>query len=119
MESDKKCVQVKKKNSDVKNIEIDGRLVEDKNIIVEKFNDYFCSIGPNLSRAVPSCQKSFNDFLKESNKKSLFLFPLVREELLTIVNSLKAGKSPGYDGVNNDIIKQVINSDYSTPYSCF
>ena len=98
----------KKKNSDVKNIEIDGRLVEDKNIIVEKFNDYFCSIGPNLSRAVPSCQKSFNDFLKESNKKSLFLFPLVREELLTIVNSLKAGKSPGYDGVNNDIIKQVI-----------
>ena len=83
-------------------------VVQWKIIIVEKFNDYFCSIGPNLSRAVPSCQKSFNDFLKEFNKKCLFLFPVVREELLTIVNSLKARKSPGCDGVNNDIIKQVI-----------
>ena len=60
-------------------------------------------------RSLPVKKKQpFNDFLKESYKKSLFLIPLVMEELLTIVNSLKAVKSPGYDGVNNDIIKQVI-----------
>ena len=60
--------------------------------------------------SIEAITKSLCFTMKESNKKSLFLFPLVREELLTIVNSLKAGKSPGYDGVNNDIIKQVISA---------
>ena len=95
--------------SSIKHMKIDGDLVDNKNVIVEKFNDYFCNIGPNLSQAVPNCHKSFYDFLKEPNQQSLYLSPTNEVELFTVINSLKNGKSPGYDDISNDLIKNVIS----------
>ena len=96
------------KKSDIHDIRINGELIENRNVIVDKFNDFFCSIGPNLSRAVPHCEKMFSDYLREPNPSSLFLFPTNEEELFNVVNSLKKRKSPGYDGISNDLIKNVI-----------
>ena len=104
----KNVFKSKKKNESVKNVKIDGRVEENKNIIVEKFNDYFCNIGPNLSRAVPTCKQTYDNFLRDPNNNSLFFLPVVEEELLTLVYSLKKGKSPGYDIINNDLIQQII-----------
>ena len=96
------------KRSNIRNMVIDGDSVDDKNVIVEKFNDYFCSIGPNLSKAIPNCDKSFNVFLKEPNGQSLFLLPTDEVELLGLINSLKKGKSPGCDNISNELIKNVV-----------
>ena len=87
---------------------IDDQMVEDKNIIVEKFNEYFCNIGPNLKKNIPNSQTDFHDYLGERNMQSLFLVPTNDEELLGIVKALKNKKSPGYDHIGNELIKQVI-----------
>ena len=87
---------------------IDDQMVGDKNIIVEKFNEYFCNIGPNLKKNIPNSQTDFHDYLGERNMQSLFLVPTNDEELLGIVKALKNKKSPGYDHIVNELIKQVI-----------
>ena len=70
-------------------------------------NEYFCTIGPTLSRDIPRSNKMFCDFLPESNQESIFLLPTNEEELFTIINSLKNKKSPGYDQISNELIKNV------------
>ena len=96
------------KVSKIKQININGAVVDDSTIIVEEFNEYFCNIGPNLQKAIPTCNKNFFDFLPEPNSESLFLVPTIEEELLDIVRSLKNKKSPGFDYIKNDLIKNVI-----------
>ena len=51
------------KVSKIKQININGAVVDDSTIIVEEFNEYFCNIGPNLQKAIPTCNKNFFDFL--------------------------------------------------------
>ena len=46
-----KCVINKKKpSSGSSNFLIDGKLTNDKNLIADKFNEYFTNIGINLSK---------------------------------------------------------------------
>ena len=43
------------------------------------------------------------------NDHSIFLSPTNSEELLKIVRKLKTNKAPGYDGIDNIILKHIIN----------
>lgn len=95
------------KTSSIRSLQIDGELVDDTKSIVEKFNNYFCSIGPNLSEGIPNCDKSFHDFLKEPNQQSLFLMPTNEVEVLSIIHFLKIGKSPGCDTISNSLVKNL------------
>ena len=83
--------------------------MEDSNVIVEEFNNYFCNIGPNFQKAIPTSQKTFFDFcLSLYLGKFIFSAYTNEEELLDIVRSLKTKKSPGFDYIKNDLIKHVI-----------
>ena len=79
----------KHKASDVSKLNIDGNVVDDPEFIVDKFNEYFCNIGQNLSRVIPESHKTFQSFLENPNHNSLFLLPTTVEELFDIVHSLK------------------------------
>ena len=73
--------------------------------MAEIFNDFFSSIGKNLSQNIPSSCKSFCDFLGTPNSKTIFFDPTYKEEITKIVANLKEGKSPGHDGIDNYLIK--------------
>ena len=96
------------KRSGIQNVKVNGVLVEDKLIMAENFNEYFSNIGSNLSKAIPECSKSFNDFLKEPNQKTIFFGPTNPDEIFAIVGSLKSKKSPGHDQITNELIKNVL-----------
>ena len=75
--------------------------------MAEIFNDFFSSIGKNLSQNIPSSCKSFRDFLGTPNSKTIFFDPTYAEEITKIVANLKEGKSPGHDGIDNYLIKNI------------
>ena len=100
--------------SNIRNLKINDEIVEDKKVIVEKFNDFFSNIGPNLSKDIPVCHKSFCEFLNEPAQESLFLIPTNKEEILCIVNSLKNKKSPGCDNIGNELLKRNIRNSSTT-----
>ena len=58
---------------------------------------------------VPLSQRSFDMYLKESDS-SFEEVTLSDEELKTAFFSLKSGKSPGFDEINYNIVKQNFNS---------
>ena len=104
----KNVINKKKTSSGFPEFFIDGCLVSEPQVIADKFNDYFCNIGPNLAKNIPSTTNSFKAFLKDANTESIFLEPVGKKEVLDIIMSLKNG-SPGIDNIPASAIKFVAN----------
>ena len=98
-----------KNTSSIANLRVDDIIIEDNNKIAENFNLYFSQIGSNLAKTITQGGKTFHDFLTAPNDHSIFLVPTNSEELLKIVRKLKTNKAPGYDGIDNIILKHIIN----------
>ena len=56
-----------------------------------------------------NASKTFLDFIDQPNPNSLFFVPVHRNELIDIVHNLKNKKSTGHDGIDNILLKNVIN----------
>ena len=88
---------------------LNNRSIFDQKIIANSFNEYFVNVGPKLACEIPQSQRSFEMYLRESDS-SFEEVTLSDEEVKRAFFSLKGGKSPGFDEINNDIIKQNFNS---------
>ena len=86
-----------------------NRNIFDQKTIANSFNEYFVNVGPKLACEIPQSQRSFEMYLKESDS-SFEEVTLSDEEIKTAFFSLKGGKSPGFDEINYDIVKQNFNS---------
>ena len=75
--------------------------------VAEIFNNFFSSIGKNLSQNIPPSSTRFSDFLDTPNSKTIFFEPTYKEEITKIVANLKERKSPGHDGINNHLLKNI------------
>ena len=61
--------------------------------IAEYFNQFFVNIGPSLARTIPTkCNTSFVSFLCDMMEESLFLNPVLDEDILTIFCKCKSQK---------------------------
>ena len=77
--------------------------------VAEIFNNFFSSIGKNLSQNIPPSSKRFSDFLDTPNSKTIFfLTHIQRRNNQNRIANLKVGKSPGHDGINNHLLKNII-----------
>ena len=85
-------------NSLPKHFTLNNRNIFDQKTIANSFSEYFVNVGPKLACEMPQSQKSFEMYLKESGSSF--------EEVKTAFFSLKCGKSPGFDEINYDIVKQ-------------
>ena len=85
-----------------------GLTLSDRKEIVEKFNDFFSSIGPNLAAKIPSSSTDILTYLKGSFSQSFVLLPTDASEIISITNSLKNKKSFGQDEIPVDIMKKSI-----------
>ena len=84
-------------------------IIEDPKLIASTFNSYFSKIGKNLAKTIPATEKQFMDYLQTPNPNSFFFLPVIKEELKDTVLKLKDKKSTGYDGIDNKLIKNVID----------
>ena len=78
-----------------------------KKSISNSFNEYLVNIGPKLAREIHQSQ----NHLRCISESSFEEVTLSDEEIKTaFLLSLKSGKSPGFDEVNYDAVKQLIIS---------
>jgi len=70
-----------------------------------------------LAKNIPHTEGSHRDFLSsivKSTSNSIFLYPTTPHEIIELVSTFKANKSPGYDDVLPKIVKSVIHSFFYT-----
>ena len=86
----------------------DETITTDKELIVEKFNDYFVNIGPTLAKSIPNVNKTPSEYMTNEIIHSLFLFPVTESEINVILMSLK-DSALGYDGIKLGPLKIVMS----------
>jgi len=66
-----------------------------------------------LAKKIPHTVGSHRDFVSsivKSTSSSIFLYPTTPHEIIELVSTFKANKSPGYDDVLPKIVKSVIHT---------
>ena len=84
----------------------DGSITSDKYLISEKFNDFFVSIGPNLTKKIPSQTLSSLKYMGQPWVQSIFLSVVTPDEIHKVISSLKNGAA-GSDEISVSILKMV------------
>ena len=88
---------------------INGTLTKARQLVADKFNDYFTTIGSELTKDIPTATDKPEDYLDGIYKNSMLLTPTTTDEIRIIIEKLK-NCSPGWDGIKPDIIKQTYSS---------
>ena len=83
-----------------------SKQVKDPKAIANKFNEYFTNIGPNLAKKIKkNANTNFEKYLTGNYPNSMFLTPITENEIQSELRMMHSNKSPGYDNINNKIIK--------------
>ena len=109
----RKVINHNKSDKDnVKELKIGDTVVNDKQIIADKFNEYFAHVGQNLAKQIQPCDGSFADTITKNYtiNCSMFVEPTNVFEVMNIVNDLQPNKAPGYDSYSPKVIKSVMHS---------
>ena len=96
------------KKKPISEVNHNGNVIKDKNIMSDIFNDYFVNIGAKLRGNVQSSNAEYKTFLK-SNEKSAFFTCVTPKEIIDIVYKLKNHSSPGFDHIDISVVKRVIH----------
>ena len=79
--------------------------MDNKQIVANAFNDYIINIAPELMQNISNTNvNSFNIFLDNRNNTSIFLFPIIEEELID-VNKFRSKKSSDCNEFSMELIK--------------
>ena len=85
----------------------DGHVVSESEKISNSFNDFFVNIGPKLASGIKHSGKDYFEYLLNPTQTSLFMKPIIAEEIVKIISKFNQNKSPGHDGMGNLIVKNV------------
>ena len=101
---------VNKKKDFPKFFIVRGEHLHDHKEIANEFNQYFATIGSNLSRnVIPPQGCSFERYLRNPISQT-FKFNLInRCDVLKLINSLKPKTSSGIDGLTNKLLRFIGN----------
>jgi endonuclease/exonuclease/phosphatase (EEP) superfamily protein YafD len=87
---------------------IDNITVSDPQLICNKFNKYFTSIGSSFANKIyKPPDKSFKDYLKHKTK-SVFKFKEIQPlDVIKTISTLKSKPSSGHDNISSSLIKRI------------
>ena len=86
-----------------------GQMITDPKVIVDSFNNFFVSIGPDLASKISTATTDFKCYLKGSYVNSFYLTPVDCTEIINIAHILPNKKSYGFDEIPVTIMKQTID----------
>jgi len=96
----------------INTMSFDNKDISDPNEIYNKINNYFCSVGKNISQTLNSCKNSdFMKYISYRNKNSSMFCSLVTpDEIVEIIQRLPNNKAPGRAGISSKILKVICKS---------
>ncbi len=99
----------KKSNTQTNFIDSNGCAISDPQVISEEFNNFFVNIGPKLASTIKTDGKCYHDYLKTPSNSNMYMKPIVKEEVVKIIDSFNQNKSAGHDNIGNFIVKRIAN----------
>ena len=86
-------------------LNINGKLVTDQKIVVDKMNQYFINVADNLAQKIPKPNTKYQDFLKNPNVHSLYLTEIEPYEIDELIRDLGINKAGDIYGNTSNIVK--------------
>ena len=79
--------------------------------MVNKFNELFVNVGIELANnnAPPNQHVSVHDYLITKNKSSIFLCPVLEQDIIATGNSCKSRTSCDFIGIDTKVVKKVVS----------
>jgi hypothetical protein len=99
----------KQNRKQIKKLKINARTTADPKEIATEFNNYFCNVGGNLSKLLPTGDFDFKFYLKNSIGNSLVCDKASPNELYNIMSHLNNSKSSSSDNLSNFLVKSCRN----------
>ena len=103
----KSLVNIKSSNCNSINLlDKHKNLVNDQKKIVNKFNDYFVTVGSSIANRIPTVTGSYKDYMKKINcANSFYLSPTDEFEIEKFFDTLDSNKSTGPNSLPVFILK--------------
>ena len=95
---------------------VSGSIITDPTVISNEFNDLFVNAGPDLASTIYNTGKPYYDYIKTAHGKSIFMKPVIEDDIIKIISKFDKNKSAGHDGIGNLIVKTVAN-EIASPLS--
>ena len=86
-------------------LNINGKLLTDQKLVVDKMNQYFINVADNLAHKIPKPNTKFQDFLKNPNTHSLYLTEIAPHEIDELIHNLSSNKSGDIYGNTSNLVK--------------
>ena len=83
-----------------------GSVIEDGNIIVNKFTDFFINVGPSLAKKIPWTIKNPTKYITQNIETIFAINPVSDNEILKLIGDLK-DSAAGWDELRPNMIKHV------------
>ena len=99
----------KKEQNQAQFVNDENTIVEDPIEIANAFNDFFVGIGPKLAKDIQATGKDYAEYMNAPMKESIFMKPIVENEIVKIISKFDKNKSPGHDDIGNNILKKIAN----------
>ena len=100
----KEVINKKKSSSSCSRFVVNNSITTNRKIIADSFNSFFIDIGPNLASKIPNSSKKPEAFMAENISNSIFIKPVIEDEVKNIVKNLKES-STGWDSISSKIVK--------------
>ena len=86
-----------------KALRINKTSITDKNVIADKFNEFFINVGSNLASKIPPSNKNFDSYLLHVS--TIFAEKSITEEEFKKA-LLKPNRIEGYDNIKVNVVKK-------------
>lgn len=94
-----------KKATNTVKLTVDNHVTSDGPTVANAFNDFFCSIGPQLATSIHS-NRNINKFnTLVPLRDSIYLQPATEQEVILVIKELDKSKSCGVDGISPEFVK--------------
>jgi hypothetical protein len=85
----KKLIGRNTKHKTIKNIIVDGEVIENERLVAEHFNNFFVDVAKGLDSQIPQAQVSPYDSVNVNVPYSFFIEPVTPCEIINIITKLK------------------------------
>ena len=96
---------------------VNNRKIIDKQKILNKFNEFFSTIGEKVAENFDSNDNGFAHFLRNKVKSSIYLDAPRINEVINLINSLNSNKAVGHDNITSYFLR--VASNILAPAICY
>ena len=89
-----------------------GSQIKDPEKAANEFNHFFISVANAITKKIPRTPKSPLSYLSNPNLNSFFITPCIFDEVSSVIQSLKNGKSCGPNSIPIKLLK-ILDSLFS------